>query len=30
MLNPDHPMFASILVTVERKPFQFDDRMFNP
>ncbi len=30
MLNPDHPQFASIVVTVERKPFQFDDRMFNP
>jgi RES domain-containing protein len=30
VLNPDHAQFASIGVTVERKPFQFDARMFNP
>jgi RES domain-containing protein len=29
MLNPDHPTFASIRVTVERSPFRFDDRMFD-
>jgi len=29
MLNPDHAQFASIAVTVERKPFRFDDRMFS-
>jgi RES domain-containing protein len=29
VLNPDHAQFASIVVTVERKPFQFDNRMFN-
>lgn len=30
VLNPDHPLFASIVLTVERNPFEFDDRMFNP
>jgi RES domain-containing protein len=28
LLNPDHPAFRSIALTVERKPFTFDDRMF--
>lgn len=28
LLNPDHPAFRSILLTVERNPFAFDDRMF--
>jgi RES domain-containing protein len=30
MLNPDHAKFASIVLTVERAPSRFDDRMFNP
>lgn len=30
VLNPDHAAFASIMVTVERNPFQFDDRLFRP
>lgn len=29
ILNPDHPSFASIVVTIERNPFQFDTRMFS-
>jgi RES domain-containing protein len=29
VLNPDHTSFASIMVTVERNPFSFDDRMFS-
>ena len=29
VLNPNHPSFASIAVTVERNPFTFDDRMFS-
>lgn len=28
VLNPDHPQFASIVLTVERNPFVFDDRLF--
>lgn len=28
LLNPDHTAFASIVVTVERNPFQFDARLF--
>lgn len=28
ILNPDHPAFRQIVVTVERNPFEFDDRMF--
>ena len=28
ILNPDHPAFRQISVTVERNPFEFDDRMF--
>jgi RES domain-containing protein len=28
VLNPDHPAFSRIVVTVERNPFEFDDRMF--
>lgn len=30
ILNPDHPTFGAIVVAVERNPFQFDRRMFNP
>ncbi len=29
VLNPDHPSFSSIMLTVERNPFTFDDRMFS-
>ena len=28
VLNPDHAQYASIVVTIERNPFRFDDRMF--
>jgi RES domain-containing protein len=28
VLNPDHPAFQQAVVTVERNPFEFDDRMF--
>ncbi|MDM0085670.1 RES family NAD+ phosphorylase [Variovorax sp. J31P179] len=28
ILNPDHPAFLQVVVTVERNPFEFDDRMF--
>ncbi|ABM56509.1 conserved hypothetical protein [Verminephrobacter eiseniae EF01-2] len=28
ILNPDHAAFASIVVTIERNPFQFDARLF--
>ncbi|MDN8618777.1 RES family NAD+ phosphorylase [Variovorax ginsengisoli] len=28
VLNPDHPAFLQVVVTVERNPFEFDDRMF--
>ena len=30
ILNPDHAKFASIVLTVERDPFEFDTRMFGP
>lgn len=30
ILNPDHPQFASVAIEIERDPFEFDDRMFNP
>jgi RES domain-containing protein len=30
VINPDHARFASIVLTVERNPFQFDDRLFHP
>lgn len=30
VLNPDHAGFASIVLTVERNPFQFDDRLSHP
>jgi RES domain-containing protein len=29
VLNPDHAQFASIVLTVERMPFQFDGRLFD-
>ena len=29
VLNPDHAQFQEIVVTVERNPFRFDDRMFS-
>ena len=29
VLNPDHAQFPAIVVTVERNPFRFDDRMFS-
>ncbi|MDM0030282.1 RES family NAD+ phosphorylase [Variovorax saccharolyticus] len=28
VLNPDHAAFQQVAVTVERNPFEFDDRMF--
>lgn len=28
LLNPDHPHYARIRVTIERDPFRFDDRLF--
>ena len=28
LLNPDHPAYPSIVLTVERNPSTFDDRMF--
>ena len=29
VLNPDHAQFPAIVITVERNPFRFDDRMFS-
>jgi len=28
LLNPDHPQYAAVTITVERNPFRFDQRMF--
>ncbi|CAN7749816.1 RES family NAD+ phosphorylase [Variovorax sp. LjRoot84] len=28
LLNPDHPQYAAVTITVERNPFRFDKRMF--